>query len=85
MTPKLAHTEPDNLRLLAFEAANTRNGPTKNLRIRRELSITEVRYAVLLMRAAVSAEGIAADPFTARVVRERAYKRARERVQRIAS
>ncbi len=84
MTNKLAHTEPNNLRILAFEAANTHDGPDKNLRIRRELGVTEVRYTVLLMRAATSADGIAADPMTARIVRERAEMRARVRRLRAA-
>jgi len=82
MTPKLADNRPDYLRILAFEAANTGHGPEKNLRIRRELGITEVRYYVLLGRAAESADGIKADPLTARMVRQRAAFRATRRDQR---
>lgn len=70
--------------LLAFERAHPGNTPAKNELIRKTLGITPVRYTVLLMRAAVSAEGITADPMTARMVRERAEMRARERLSRIA-
>ena len=70
--------------LLAFEARYQRHTPTKTSRIRHELGITEVRYYVLLARAARSAEGIAADPATARMVRRRAERRAGVRVKRAA-
>ncbi|MFJ4997091.1 DUF3263 domain-containing protein [Microbacterium sp. NPDC088619] len=71
--------------LLDFERRHPHATPDKHARIRHELGISEIRYYVLLARAAESVDGIAADPFTARVVRERAYKRARERERRIAS
>lgn len=71
--------------LLDFERRHPTATPDKHSRIRRECGISEIRYYALLARAAESAEGITADPFTARVVRERAYKRARDRKQRIAS
>lgn len=58
-------------RLLDFEATHPRHTPAKEQRIRDELGITEVRYYVLLARAAESMEGIAYDPITARRVRER--------------
>lgn len=70
--------------LLAFEARHPRHTPTKASRIRHELGITEVRYYVLLARAARSVEGIAADPATARMVRQRAERRADERAKRAA-
>lgn len=70
--------------LLAFEARHPRHTPTKTSRIRHELDITEVRYYVLLARAARSAGGIAADPATARMVRQRAERRADERAKRAA-
>ncbi|MBE7953640.1 DUF3263 domain-containing protein [Microbacterium sp. R1] len=70
--------------LLAFEARHPRHTPTKAARIRHELGITEVRYYVLLARAARSTEGIAADPTTARMIRERATRRAGERERRAA-
>lgn len=57
--------------LLAFEARWPRHNGTKDLAIRRELGITPARYYTLLGRAAKTVEGIAADPITARRVRER--------------
>jgi len=71
--------------LLAFEAQHPRHTPTKTERIRHELGITEVRYYVLLARAALSAEGITADPTTARMIRERISRRATTRVARTAA
>lgn len=71
--------------LLAFEAQHPRHTPTKTSRIRHELGITEVRYYVLLARAARSVEGIAADPATARMIRERASRRAIARAARAAA
>lgn len=70
--------------LLAFEREHPHHTPTKTERIRRELGITEVWYYVLLGRAAESADGIEADPLTARLVRERAERRARDREPRVA-
>ncbi len=70
--------------ILAFEAAHPRHTPDRDERIRRELGITPTRYIVLLRRAAVSAEGIAADPITARRVRELGAARARSRAARSA-
>uniref|UniRef100_UPI00406D44BE DUF3263 domain-containing protein n=1 Tax=Microbacterium sp. LWH11-1.2 TaxID=3135258 RepID=UPI00406D44BE len=69
--------------LLAFERSMPRHTPAKTALIRHRLGITEVRYYVLLGRAAVSAEGIAADPVTARMVRERAAGRATRRQNRV--
>lgn len=71
--------------LLAFERRHPGDSPHKRELIRRMLGITEVRYAVLLTRAAESIEGIAADPITARRVREEAERRAQEREQRKAA
>lgn len=71
--------------LLAYEAAHPTPTPEKHERIRRELGITPTRYVVLLARAASSAEGIAADPLTARMVRERAARRAEVRERRTAA
>lgn len=71
--------------LLAFERQHPHHTPTKTEMIRRQLRISEVRYYVLLARAARSVEGIAADPVTARIVRERAEMRARERDARTAA
>lgn len=71
--------------LLAFEHAHPHHTPAKVAAIRRELGITEVRYYVLLGRAARSVEGIKAHPVTARLARERAEKRARERMERTAA
>lgn len=70
--------------ILAFEARWPSPSPEKDARIRAELGITEIRYVVLLGRAAASAEGIAADPFTARRVREQAERRAAERLRRVS-
>lgn len=58
--------------LLAFESLWPRHDGTKELTIRKDLGLSPARYYVLLARAARSAEGIAADPITARIVRERA-------------
>lgn len=71
--------------LLAFEAQYPRHTPDKASAIRHRLGISEVRYYVLLARAARSSEGIAAHPTTARMVRERAERRARQREQRTAA
>lgn len=71
--------------LLAFEAQHSRHTPTKTQRIRHELGISEVRYYVLLARAAQSAEGVAAHPATARMIRERAGRRATARAARTAA
>lgn len=62
--------------LLAFESAWPRHTGTKDLAIRAELGITPARFYQLLARAAKTAEGIAADPITARRVRERSVRRA---------
>lgn len=70
--------------LLAFEHAHPHHTPTKVEAIRHQLGITEIRYYVLLGRAARSVEGIRADPVTARRVREQADQRARERLRRVA-
>lgn len=56
--------------LLEFERRWPRHTPEKDSRIRAELGITPARYYQLLTRAARTAEGIAADPITARIVRE---------------
>lgn len=58
--------------LLAFEQAWPRHTPDKDVTIRRELGVTPARYYQLLTRAARTADGIAADPITARMVRARA-------------
>lgn len=63
--------------LLAFEAAHPRWGGNKETVIRVELGLTPARYTLLLIRAAESAEGIAADPLTARRVREQGQNRRR--------
>lgn len=84
-TQKPTHPEPDYLRILAFEAENPRPCPEKNLRIRRQLLLTETRYYVLLARAARSIEGIQAHPVTARIVRERAERQAATREARFAA
>lgn len=56
--------------LLDFEAAHPTHTPAKENAIRERFDINEVRYYVLLARAAESMEGIAHDPITARRVRE---------------
>ena len=70
--------------LLAFEARHPKHAPAKTHAIRHQIGISEVRYYTLLHRAAHSVEGIKADPMTARMVRERIEKRARERLNRAA-
>lgn len=70
--------------LLAFEAQHPKHTPAKTHAIRHQLGISEVRYYTLLHRAARSTEGISIDPVTARMVRERIEKRARERLKRAA-
>lgn len=61
--------------LLAFERSSPRHTAAKEERIRRELGVTPVRYYVLLGRAARSLEGMAADPITARRVRDHRVRR----------
>jgi hypothetical protein len=70
--------------LLDFERQHPTATPEKHERIRHELGISDIRYYAMLARAAESSEGIAADPFTARVIRDRAYDRARRREERVA-
>lgn len=76
---------PSPTALLAFERRWPISSPDRDERIRRELGITPVRYAVLLRRAADSIEGIAAEPVTSRLVRERLARRARAREARYAT
>lgn len=71
--------------LLDFERRHPTATPDKHARIRHELGISEIRYYVLLERAAMSDDGIAADPITARVVRERIERRAAVRARRTAA
>ncbi|WP_420111641.1 DUF3263 domain-containing protein [Pseudactinotalea sp.] len=71
--------------LLDFEHHHPHPGPAKNAAIRAELGITEIRYYVLLGRAARSPQGIAADPITARLVRERMDREAASRRRRTAA
>lgn len=68
--------------LLAFERRWPTHSSERDARIRDELGITPVRYAVLLLRAASSPDGIAVHPMTARLVRERAARRASMREAR---
>lgn len=69
--------------LLHFEQHHPHHTPTKVAAMREQLRITEVRYYVLLERAARSAEGIAANPVAARMVRERAEHQATSRLKRV--
>ncbi len=69
--------------LLAFEHAWPRHNGSKDLAIRRDLGITPARYYQLLGRAAKTVEGIAADPITARRVRDRARTHVSPTGQRI--
>lgn len=71
--------------LLAFERQHPTATPDKHARIRHELGISEIRYYVLLERAATSDDGIKADPITARMIRERAKRRATIRARRTAA
>ncbi|MFF7293242.1 DUF3263 domain-containing protein [Microbacterium sp. NPDC008134] len=66
--------------LLAFEAAHPAHTPTKTSAIQHELGLHPARYYQLLNRAASSAAGIAADPLTARRVRERPVQATRRHV-----
>ncbi|MGW9268306.1 DUF3263 domain-containing protein [Microbacterium sp. NPDC055599] len=68
--------------LLAFEHQHPAHTPDKTHAIRHQLRTTEVRYYTLLLRAAHSAEGIKADPVTARQVRERGERSAAKRMAR---
>lgn len=70
--------------LLAFERAHPRHDGTKEEAIRAELGLTPARYYVLLARAARSIEGMRADAVTARRVREKTERRARQRMDRAA-
>lgn len=66
--------------LLAFEAAYPAHTPTKSHAIQHELGMHPARYYQLLNRAAAAADGIAADPITARRVRERPVQATRRNV-----
>ncbi len=70
--------------LLDFERQHPAATPDKHARIRHELGISEIRYWVLLERAAHHPDGIRAEPVTARLIRERMQQRARIRAQRVA-
>ena len=61
--------------LLDFEAAHPKHTGAKEQAISDTFGINEVRYYVLLARAAESMEGIAHDPITARRVREQGEQR----------
>lgn len=60
---------PDQL--LAFEASHPKHTGAKEELIWTGLGIAPARYYQLLNRAAHTRDGIAADPITARMVRER--------------
>ena len=57
--------------LLDFETRWPRHDGHKESAIIHELGITPARYYQLLSRVARSIDGIAADPITARIVRQR--------------
>ncbi|MFJ4173427.1 DUF3263 domain-containing protein [Microbacterium sp. NPDC089696] len=65
--------------ILAFQSQWPSHTPSKTQAIRRRFGFGEARFYQLLHRAARSAEGIAAHPVTARLVREHAALRASER------
>ena len=69
--------------ILAFEHHHPHPGPAKNALIRSELGLSEIRYYAMLGRAARSPQGIAADPITARIVREREEQAAARRAMRV--
>lgn len=69
--------------LLALEAQWPSHSPNKDAAIRAR-GLAPARFYQLLVRAAASADGIAADPLTARRVRERVATRAEARRRRIA-
>ncbi len=71
--------------LLTFEAQHPHHTPDKTACIRRQLGISEIRYYVLLARAARTIDGIKADPVTARRVREIAEHREHARRLRTAA
>lgn len=68
--------------LLAYETAHPHDTPARREHIRITLGITEIRYALLLDRAARTDEGMRAYPITARQVRETAERRAQVRADR---
>lgn len=65
---------PTPHQLLTFEQQHPKHTGWKEERIRTELGLTPARYYQLTHRAAVSVEGQAADPITARAIRERLLK-----------
>lgn len=69
--------------LLTFESRWPHHSPNKGEAIRHQLGLSPARYYQLLTRAASSREGIAADPLTARRVRDQAESRAAARQQRM--
>lgn len=66
--------------LIAFEARHPAHTPSKENAIYRELGMSPARYYQLTIRAASTMEGIAADPITARRVRERPVQATRRHV-----
>ncbi|WP_454113485.1 DUF3263 domain-containing protein [Microbacterium maritypicum] len=70
--------------LLAFEARWAGHSPAKGAAIRRELHIGEARYYQLLHRAALTSDGVRADPITARRVREKLQAAQERRTRRAA-
>ena len=66
--------------LLAFEAQHPAHVPSKTAAIRHELGVHPARYYQLLLRAASSPEGMAADAITARRVREHPVQATRRNV-----
>lgn len=67
---------PPPAALLDFERQHPRHSGRKDEAIRRHFGITPARYYVLLGRAAASAEGMAHDPITSRLVRARGRRAA---------
>lgn len=75
---RMADVTPSEL--LAFEARYPAHTPEKTSAIDRELRLRPARYYQLLLRAASSKDGIAADPITARRVRDRPVQATRRNV-----
>lgn len=70
--------------LIAFETQYPHSDPTKRAAIYNALNLTEARYYQLLHRAAMTLEGITANPMTARRVRERGESRWQAREARVS-
>lgn len=70
--------------LIDFIVVTPFDAPAFHERVAERFGITAVRFTVLLNRAIESPRGIAHDPFTCRLLRERRERNARSKVRLLA-